>query len=119
MLTVIMGNDWLNIYDECLLQYLVLFVLLLVTFVLFVGWWTSGGKAGEVYAWLTLMIGSRFITIGFNALARAVWLKGNADEYRSFVESTWWSYRSVPEAIVLCYMLALIASRMSIGPDIQ
>jgi hypothetical protein len=102
-------EDWV---DGCLLAYAVNAMLALCCGCVYLWWWRKTGMATDVYQWVTML----FFSITWNKCcaiyARYLYLQGDMAAYRLYMDGTIWNTRTIPESIVLLYMIVLVADRI-------
>ena len=83
-----------------------------ITFGLFFWWLLKVKSASDVYIYVMLLILGNGISDAFSVIARALKVYVGMDPWCSFVDSTLWSFRRVPELAILTIIFARMAIRL-------
>lgn len=99
--------------DMPALSYLLVAQLNIAIIAVSVYWWAQVGAVSTVFRWLMLLMSGVLWTNLLQFYARYLWITEQRIYYDALIEGPAWAYRQVPEIVAMCYLLALIISRMS------
>lgn len=109
--------DYCDLADECLVMYCLEFTAALMNGCLYLWWWAKHRRASVVYVWITVLFFASSFRIACSIYSRLQLIQANID-VSNFISilalrsNYLWTLRSVPELLVMLYMLALVLARL-------
>lgn len=100
-------------FDDCLLAYSVSLLASLTCTALYLWWWRHTRHATEVYKWVTMLFLTMALDRALTAVARYLYVYDQAFSFWGFLDHWVWTVRSIPETLVLFFMIALVIGRIT------
>jgi hypothetical protein len=94
--------DW---SDPCLIIYGVDTLIAFICASMFSDWWRVKGSATSIFKWLTILLFALTFNDGIQFYARWLYEYHNP-QYKDFLDTWFWNYRSVPKMVALIYLLS-------------
>lgn len=113
-LTALVLNAKFDWVDDCLLAYMFSLTASSSCAVLYIWWWRKTKHATEVYKWVTILFVGMVISRLMTTFARYLYIIDTTNlGYQAFLDHWTWALRSVPETLVLFFMIALVIGRLT------